>query len=135
MHALPTHVDVALRRFDMAYERERLEDRLIDYWVGLEALFLPDRQELSYKAGMRIARYVGGNPVRRREIFEDMRASYSLRSEIVHGEPLKSDMATVVAKTEDVLREALFKIATCDRPVDVKKLAKELDAEIASGGS
>lgn len=34
-------LDMALTRLDDSYLREKLEDKLIDYWIALESLFLP----------------------------------------------------------------------------------------------
>src|SRR5205823_1673035 len=53
--------EVAQRRFAQTYERVHDEDRLIDAWIALEALFLPDQGELIYRAQMRIARFIGND--------------------------------------------------------------------------
>jgi hypothetical protein len=98
----------ALDRFNLAYDRARPEDRIIDYWVALEALFLPgiDRGELSYRASLRAAYYVGSSRDRQR-IFWDMRQSYDVRSHVVHGEKPDADVRVTAERTEEVLRGAL----------------------------
>lgn len=106
---MPT-VALALRRFDGAYGRIKDEDRLVDYWIGLEALFLPDRQdELSYLGSLRIARFLERDRNARIATFELVRRSYALRSRIVHGgSPV--DVHETTVGTEQVLRRALRKM-------------------------
>ena len=66
-----------MRRWSSAIERWRGEDRLIDYWVALEALFCPtDNQEIKYRASLRIATLLGDTPTRRQELYDAVRHSY-----------------------------------------------------------
>jgi hypothetical protein len=107
--SLPT-VSLALRRFEGAYGRISDEDRLIDYWIGLEALFLADRQnELSYLGPLRIARFLEQDRSARTAVFDRLRKSYGLRSQIVHGKHPGNVHATTV-ETEHLLRTALAKM-------------------------
>ena len=128
--APPNNLRVALRRFDYAYERTRPEDRLIDHWVALEALFLPDiSQELSFRASLRIAYYVAGTPDEREEVFRKMRLSYDTRSDVVHGQRLKADVNEVASDTEEIVRRALRAVVTNPGSLNVDRL----DAAIARG--
>ena len=121
---------LALRRFNMAYERTRPDDKLIDYWVALEALFLPDiSQELSFRASLRIAYYVAGTPDEREEVFRKMRLSYDTRSGVVHGQRLKADVSEVASDTEEILRRALRAEVVNPGSLNVDRL----DAAIARG--
>jgi hypothetical protein len=124
-------VRLALRRFDAAYERTRPEDKLIDYWVALEALFLKrkERMELSYRAALRIARFLGETPAQRLDLFERMKESYKARSSVVHGDPPPRDIADTTAFTEEVLRTALRGSALSGSAPDLDKL--DLDAVCA----
>jgi hypothetical protein len=123
---------VALRRFNQAYQRDRPDDRLIDYWIALEALFLPGiSDELSFRASLRIAYYLTTSPDERQGIFDKMRLSYDTRSRIVHGEPPKADAGEVASDTEEILRRALRAEVTNLGSLDVERL----DAAIARGGS
>jgi hypothetical protein len=123
---------VALERFNYAYERKRPHDKLIDYWVALEALFLPDiSQELSFRASLRIAYYVAGTPDEREEVFRKMRLSYDTRSDVVHGQRLKADVSEVASDTEEIVRRALRAVVTNPGSLDVDRL----DAAIARGES
>jgi len=128
--APPNNLRVALRRLDYAYERTRPEDKLIDYWVALEALFLPDiSQELSFRASLRIAYYVAGTPDEREEVFRKMRLSYDTRSDVVHGQRLKADVSEVASDTEEILRRALRAEVVNPGSLNVDRL----DAAIARG--
>lgn len=103
-------VDLALRRFGNAYERVRHEDRLIDYWIALEALFLPDeRQELSYRSSLRVAYLLENDPERRRNAFEALRRSYRARSSVVHGTAVQDaeEMREISTSTEEFLRRSI----------------------------
>ncbi len=114
--AWPSHerqvFDVAHRRFSQTYERIHDEDRLIDAWIAFEALFLPKQEgELVYRAQMRIARFLGGNLNEREAIREQLRLSYKMRSNVVHGAPPQrrkpQDVAARTNETLTLLRRAL----------------------------
>ena len=108
---------VALDRFNYAYDRGRLHDRVIDEWVALEALFLPTQeQELRFRAALRISYFAGRDVQDRSRLYKLMKDSYDLRSWIVHGEsePKKGKpawprerLAEVAAATEELIREIL----------------------------
>ncbi len=101
---------LALRRLDDSNSRDRPEDRLIDYWVALETLFLHDvRQELGFRAALRIARYLGPDPEARQLVFELVKTSYDLRSTVVHGGRLKPkhNLEQEEARTGELLRQVL----------------------------
>ena len=80
-------VDIAIRRFNYAYEKELTEDKLIDYIIILEALFINnnDNTELNYKLALRTALFIGSENEERKQIRKDIKKAYSLRSKIVHG--------------------------------------------------
>ena len=124
---------LALARWNTASDRLTQEDKLIDYWIGLESLFLPDiTDELAYRAAIRIAIYLGSNDLERQRIFEDMRASYRRRSAIVHGSVSESKgrktlaTAEVSEVTRSYLRQVLLKILQSDKSFD----PSELDAQL-----
>jgi hypothetical protein len=101
-----------LRRFQTAYERRTDEDRLIDYWIGLEALFSAEpgiQGELTYRLSLRLARYLREALEGRRDIRKRARDSYRLRSRIVHGDPSPPDLGDTTRETEQLLREALVR--------------------------
>jgi|AP95_1055475.scaffolds.fasta_scaffold05073_2 hypothetical protein len=86
-----TRLDLALRRFDFGYQRSMPEDKLIDYMIAFEALLLrkDERQELEYRLSLRGATLLGSNSVNRKVIFDELKAGYKERSNIVHGGSIK----------------------------------------------
>jgi len=121
-------LQVAMGRFNGAYERARPEDKLVDLWVALEALFLKrdEQMELSYRAALRIARFVGEDAPERVEVFEGMKKSYRARSRVVHADPPPPDVAHTTTFTEEVLRKALRSSVLSGSVPDLDKL--DLDA-------
>ncbi len=103
-------IRIALARF----RRSRAsggDDALIDNWIGLEALFGDRTGEITYKAAMRIAWYLGADSESRARWFEQSKKSYGARSRIVHGDrPADTQDAREMAR--DGLRLALLKILT-----------------------
>jgi hypothetical protein len=71
---------------------------------------LPDRRdELSYLGPLRISRFLEAVGSARIALFDLMRKSYRLRSEIVHG-GMPAGIHEVETATEQVLRRALRKM-------------------------
>lgn len=79
------YLDLALRYYNSAKERKNNEDKLIDYMVVLEALYLRGGPELNFRLSHRVASLLGEDEQKRLEIFNNMHALYDLRSKIVHG--------------------------------------------------
>jgi hypothetical protein len=72
------HIELALKRWSSTAERLSDDDKLIDYWIALESLFTPDStQEMTFRASLRIAAYLGQTPSERHKIYDDMRHSFS----------------------------------------------------------
>jgi len=81
----PTPLSVAIRRFNYAYERDEIEDKLVDYMIAFEAM-LTNRKEKS--KGRLIARRVGKLIETDASILKKIRSelwtAYQLRNDIVH---------------------------------------------------
>lgn len=61
-------------------------DPILDYWIGLEALVLPrDSGELGFRAAIRLAYLCASEPDDRKRIFNETKASYNVRSRVIHG--------------------------------------------------
>jgi hypothetical protein len=129
--AVHGRADLALTRFDYAYERARPEDRLIDLWVALEALFLgrEEQQELAYRAALRVAHFVEAPGAARERAFREVKRSYSDRSKVVHGDRASGDVGQTVEYLESVLRKALRKVVVSGATPELKRL----DGQIARG--
>jgi len=104
---------VALDRFKLAYERRRPEDKLIDYWIALEALFSPpDSREVTYRIALRAAYFIASLPEEREQVFTALRDHYGTRSDVVHGRKPKRDVKVAAEAVDGYLRQALRKIVS-----------------------
>lgn len=83
------YLSVAIRRFSQANERTRVEDKIIDFFISAEALFLSSggsfQGELKYRLSHRAAMFIESNAEKQREMFKFMQKAYDVRSAIVHG--------------------------------------------------
>ena len=138
-------VRVAISRFDLAHERTRLayerdesEDKFIDYWIALEALFSPnDKREATYRIALRLAHFIAEPGDEREEVYLTTLDSYDVRSQLVHGrkltgkltKKLKLSPRQIVDRTEDYLRRCLRRIVLSDEGFD----PGALDIAIARG--
>lgn len=124
---------VGARRFSLALERERPDDRVVDLMIAAEALFLTDQKgsrkdfgEKTYRLALRAAFFLANDPERRRGLFKDFRDAYWARSSIVHGAepsaidlpPGTSDLIQLAQQTEDHMRLALQKALKVVRGTD-----------------
>lgn len=104
-----TRFIVATRRLSSGNERPGLEDKLIDYMIGLEALYLPDgNQELSFRLGLRTALVLETEAKKQKETFNFVKQAYNTRSSIVHGSKYKLD-ETIIERVEGMLRLSIKK--------------------------
>lgn len=89
-------LDVAIRRFGYAHERQRAEDRIIDLMISAEALFLSDYNkdkyvgEIRYRLSLRAALFLASESESQRTVFRWMRDAYDLRSKLAHGGDVSS---------------------------------------------
>lgn len=105
---LPGPVQLARDRLARPFELGS-RDPILDYWIGLEALVLPKKApELKYRAAIRLAYLCASTPEERKQVFGDAKASYDIRSSVIHGS--RVDMNERKAGTEaarHLLRHAL----------------------------
>jgi hypothetical protein len=131
------YIDLALKRWAATVERLSDEDKLIDYWVALESLFTTDSsQEVTYRASLRIAAFLGKSIEERQQIYNDIRHSYNWRSAIVHGdtkEPRKiknlnkkGSLPDITSRTRSYLRNAILKLIASDVAFEPAQLEMEL---------
>jgi len=111
-------LQVALRRFSYALDRERSDDRLLDLAIAGEALFLPDaRGESALRFALGAAVLLEAAPEGRRQLFAFMKAVYRVRGAIAHGRSKEPAYTTLAGKKgsseemnadlENVLRKAI----------------------------
>ncbi len=95
---------VAIGRLSLGMERRSLIDRIIDYMIGLEALYLPDgNEELSFRLSLRAAILLYSDKIERKQKYLFLRKLYKTRSNIIHGNTYTLD-AKEIAQLEEMLR-------------------------------
>lgn len=111
--------EIALKRFNETYQRIDLEDKLVDYMISFESLYLSgeEKLEMAYKLAHRVSLLLRKEEVKRKETFLEMKKAYSLRSRIVHGRKIKSikipklekeyTVSEFVQKIEEYLRSSI----------------------------
>jgi len=97
---------VALRRLSLGIERKNPEDKLIDFMIGLEALYLPDgNAELSFRLSVRVA-FLLFSGIGKKDAFNFLRKMYDVRSSIVHGNKYELNTEDI-KKLEELLRKSV----------------------------
>ncbi|KYH32463.1 HEPN domain-containing protein [Neomoorella mulderi] len=124
-------VRLALSRWNNSFERRSPADRLIDYWIALESLLTADSsQEVTFRAALRTAALLGGSGTEKLEIYKQMKKSYKVRSDIVHGRPIEEKKIwEQAAQTQEHLRQILLKLLESDQPIDPTAAEEWLLAE------
>jgi hypothetical protein len=97
------HILVAYDRYCSALLRNNVfEERVANAVMGLEALFLEEKQELEYRCRLRVARamtHLGEPP---REVFDLLASAYKARNRFAHGGRLEpKEMEKLKSKYSD----------------------------------
>jgi hypothetical protein len=93
-----------------------LTQKIAMYVASLETLFSTSSNELTYRLSERVAFFLGTTAIERRDLFERVKAAYTVRSSVVHGDTLPTKFRTIDAlrvistECDEILRKALFKI-------------------------
>ncbi len=118
-----TRFGFSIHRFNLAFDRRLLIDRIVDLVIAAEALFLSDlgvkdRGELRFRFALRAAKFIQHPSYGEREIFRIMRQAYDARSAIVHGglpdethlpDNQSADLPTFIDIIEELIRLGLCK--------------------------
>jgi hypothetical protein len=80
----------SIRRFNLAFDRDLLEDRIVDLVVAAESLLLgyhdvQDRGELRFRFALHAAKFIEHPTYGERDVYRIMRRAYDARSSVVHG--------------------------------------------------
>jgi hypothetical protein len=106
--------EIALRRLYLIGSRVMLEDRLIDAFIGFEAILgsLMRRNvegELGFRLSLLVANMLGTKDPERVRFYDVMKKGYTLRSKIVHGSLLSIDDKTILNDCILIFRRFLRK--------------------------
>lgn len=109
---------IVLDRFNRSYEEIENEDRLIDYMISFEALFLEG--EGRYQRAVipvACAMLLGRSHKERQEIKDLLDLAYEIRNRIVHGSDYEGklrnkdlELEELIADVEDILRASTRKL-------------------------
>lgn len=123
------YIEIAIRYFNFANERDSNEDKMVDYIIALEALYLNgDHGEFTYRLAHRAASMLGSTFDKRRETFRNVRDAYDLRSQIVHGgsDPKKRKITNEdVEKVNNYVRISIVEYLNLNKTHNSKKLILE----------
>jgi hypothetical protein len=137
--------EIAIRRFNFGYERVRPEDKLIDWMIAFEALFLRrgERQELEHRLALRGSTLLGKSSEDRKQIFEELKVAYGERSNIVHGGSIKPAVRIssekiqfneFINRIEERLRSAIREFLVKAESHSEQQVIDDLDKSIIGGG-
>ncbi len=98
-------------RLSDARSPRRLDESLIDLWIALESIFLPDdhAREMAQLVARSAAYYLGENERERRAIETKVSHSHHFRSALEHGRKHPDDKALTqaVIETDDLVCRAI----------------------------
>ena len=117
----------AIRRLATSYNRPGMqgaEDSVLDYATALEILYNPGSSEVTYRLATRAAYFLGTNANERKEIFDDIRAFYGVRSSLVHGREVASGSKfwKAVRDGRDLAHRTLRELLAVKYPPDWDRL-------------
>lgn len=127
---------LAYRRYLLSLEKESYEDQLLDLWIALESLFVPDgkKGEITFKVRLRMAYYFADSFEERQELSEFIKTSYNHRSEIVHsGKTLGPELKEEIRRLRSMARTTLLNMYRDQ--LSIQEMKKRLDEAILAGES
>ncbi|PZR30986.1 MAG: hypothetical protein DI538_21740 [Azospira oryzae] len=125
------HFALVARRYYFSLIRNQWEDQLIDLIISLEALLVPETDDVnkSGKISKRLSRLLS-KQFKRGEVSTIVKNCYNLRNEIVHGNPkpdINTDAYTLVEFLQKYVNAALKVYLLEYRNLHPKDLANRID--------
>ncbi len=92
------------------------ERKAVELFTALEALFTTDSSEISYKLANRASWFIERSDAeKRRQVFDEIRKGYDLRSKIVHGDDYSKKFdIELVKKLHSLTRDVILKMLQND---------------------
>ena len=110
---------IPINRWIKSKTSQTPEDKIIDLAIALEALYLPDAGESTFKLAVRASWYLGKDREDRKKLFEEFKELYKCRSRVVHGGELKENvtieeelipMPKFVERSQDLCQQSIKKL-------------------------
>ena len=92
------YLSLSIDRFFRGFYESNPFDKLIDYMIAFEALFTESKGGAGNQISRRCAHLIGKNKKERLEVFENLRKSYQIRSDFVHGDVIKNPTLRTLPK-------------------------------------
>lgn len=109
----------AVRRFNDALERTRLDDALIDCVVGLESILTrEEKSEVLRRLRQRLAFIIGRSADDRAAVYGSIPKIYDARSRIAHGETPTVPLWDLLSLAEDYLSRLLSSLLQASKKFD-----------------
>jgi hypothetical protein len=113
-----SRVGNALLFYKNGYNSDNPDLALIAFATCLESLFSTAEQELSFRLSLRVATFLADKMADRRELFEESKEVYRIRSKVVHGAAINRDseqaaiylVEGILPRAERFARRALKKV-------------------------
>ena len=113
-------ISLPISRFNYAFYRITPHDKIIDYCIAFESIYVQDNAELSYKLAMRCSHLLSSTSAGRISAYEKLRKAYNLRSQIVHGNNWKDLEINEGIELEELVRQSIRKFL--DNPSLIHKV-------------
>jgi Apea-like HEPN len=137
----------AVGRFRNSIERYSPSDpeRLLEYAIALEALYLSDnskdRGELAYRLALRAARFLESLLEKRKETFAVVNKLYGFRSRIAHGEDIsqmskqkdKEDLELVLERAPSIVARSILLLLQNSRKLESEEARREFWKSVELG--
>lgn len=98
---------LSIQSNDRAYQADSLATAMVLFWSSLEALFRPGSQEITKTLSSMIATYLSDNPSVRDRTFQEVKALYKVRGDMIHAARIPN--RTSVERTAEIARRALMR--------------------------
>lgn len=121
----------ALHYFYYGMVAERYEEKLINFTISLEALYMSEAQELGYRLSMRVTSLIGRHYNDRTldQIAKEIKDLYNKRSRVVHGEQEKIT-SNEIWRLTDYTQRSLLNFLKLAHKTKKKEILGLLDAAI-----
>ncbi len=100
---------LSANRLTYVSDRRNKEDKVLDCFIGLESLYLPDgNAELTFRLSLRVAKILISDAIGQKELFQFIKSMYGKRSKLAHGDNVEISNQEL-EKLESTLRLSLKK--------------------------